>query len=330
MHYAYWALMGLNLNQYATATAQPGLSVKVINEVLFPLPPLTEQKAIVKRLEELLKLEGEIAAESAALDDLITAAKRKVLDLAIRGKLVPQDSSDEPASELLKRIAAKRETQVSTDRRSRSKGSSVIFRGADRSAYETCDGKTVCIDDEIPFDIPDSWAWARLGAFISIIAGVSYQKGDVTTTGVRILRGGNIKEDAHICLNNEDVFLSQQYADPSTTIRKGDVVIVASTGSSTVIGRPAIASEDMPSVQIGAFLRILRAKDGSSREWLPVIVLGDYYREHIREQSKGTSIKNLKAKYLDEMLIPLPPLAEQRRIVAKIEEVRELMQSLTK
>ena len=151
----------------------------------------------------------------------------------------------------------------------------------------------------------------------------------MTTTGVRILRSGNIKEDAHIYLNNEDVFLPQQYADPATAIRKGDIVIVASTGSSTVIGRPAITSEDMPSVQIGAFLRILRAKDGVIREWLPVIVLGDYYRKHIRKLSKGTNIKNLKAEYLNGMLIPLPPLAEQKRIVAKIEGVRKLMQSFT-
>ena len=315
----------------SAGTTVASITIENANRYLIPLPPLAEQKRIVAKIEELF---GEVEKIATAKDGITRTAERinkKVLDFAIRGQLVPQDASDEPAAELLKRITEAR--QKATMGRSRAAGKnadSVIFRGADRSAYETRNGKTVCIDDEIPFDIPDSWAWARFGGLVNIIAGVSYQKDDVTTTGVRILRGGNIKEDAHIYLNDDDVFLPQQYADSTTAVNKGDVVIVASTGSSTVIGRPAIASEDMPSVQIGAFLRILRARDESFRAWLPVIVLGDYYRKHIREQSKGTNIKNLKAEYLNEMLIPIPPLAEQKRIVAKIEEVRKLTQSLTK
>ena len=294
-----------------------------------PIPPLAEQKRIVAKIKELFAESDTIAAAEDGLACTAERINKKVLDLAIRGQLVPQDPNDEPAEKLLQRIAEARQHSANMKSRKLKSEGSVIFYGADRSAYETRNGKTVCIDDEIPFLIPGSWVWIRFGVLIDIIAGVSYQKDDVTTTGVRILRGGNIKEDAHIYINNEDVFLSQQYADSATTIRKGDVVIVASTGSSTVIGRPAIASADMPSVQIGAFLRILRAKDESVREWLPVIVLGDYYRKHIREQSKGTNIKNLKAEYLNEMLIPLPPIAEQKRIVAKIEEVRKLTQSLT-
>ncbi len=196
---------------------------------------------------------------------------------------------------------------------------SVIFRASDRPAYGTVNGKTKCTQDEIPFELPKGWAWARLGNLVQIIARASYQKNDVTHEGVRILRGGNIKEDANVYLYDDDVFLPNVYADATMAVSKGDVVVVASTGSSAVIGRPAIVRQDMPSVQIGAFLRIVRAVSEEVTGWLPLVFLGDYYRKHIREKSKGTNIRNLKAEYLNELIVPLPP---PRRVEADCGEGR--------
>ena len=293
------------------ATAQDSLSMAALRNVIIPIPSSDEQKRIVAKVKELFAYSDTIGEAS---DDIAKTAGRidkKLLDLAIRGQLVPQDSNDEPASELVKRIEATRKSKLG--------GKKSHTSASDRPAYE--------IDP--PFDIPDSWEWIKLGSLIQIIAGVSYQKDDVTTTGVRILRGGNIKEDARLYLHDDDVFLPASYADDETSVQAGDIVVVASTGSSTVIGRPAIATKTMPAVQIGAFLRIIRAVDCDVKSWLPVLFLGDYYRNHIRSKSKGTNIKNLKAEYLTELPVPLPPLAEQKRIVAKIEELRAMTRTLT-
>ncbi len=297
----------------AKAVGATVLSVpmKEMLRLLTPLPPLSEQKRIVKKIEELFAYSDAICNASEVITKTADRIDKKILDLAIRGQLVPQDPNDEPASELVKRIEA--------SMRAKGDGCKSSRVTSDRPAYE--------IDP--PFDIPDSWVWVKFGTLIQVIAGVSYQKDDVTTTGVRILRGGNIKEDARIYLHDDDVFLPATYAEDITSVKAGDIVVVASTGSSTVIGRPAVATETMVGVQIGAFLRIVRAVDDSIMSWLPVIFLGDYYRNFIRSRSKGTNIKNLKTEYLTELPVPLPPLAEQKRIVTKIKELRAMTKSLT-
>lgn len=294
-------------------TTMFNLSQGTLSALAIPLPPLAEQKRIVTKIEELFFYADKAAEGAEGIAQMTQRIDKKILDLAIRGQLVPQDPNDEPACELIKRIeAAKNATN---------KGSkSLRTTASDRPAYEI----------EPPFEIPDSWEWVKLGNLVKIIAGVSYQKDDVTRSGVRILRGGNIKEDANIHLFDDDVFLPLNYANEESTIHSGDIVIVASTGSSTVIGRPAVAKEALPGIQIGAFLRIVRPVVDEVESWMPVLFLGDYYRLHIRGKSKGTNIKNLKAEYLSDLLIPLPPVAEQKRIVAKIKELRAMTRSLTK
>ena len=270
-------------------------------EIPIPMPPLPEQRRIIAKIEELFAIADSLGV---AVDGLENAAKRldkKVLDLAIRGKLVPQDPNDEPASELVKRIAA--------------------------SHKSPCKNQSEPIDP--PFEIPDSWEWVRLGLLVQVISGVSYSKGDITESGIRILRGGNLNGNAELTFYDDDVFISPNYYDNDNEIQCGDIVIVASTGSSKVIGRPAIATHDMSGVQIGAFLRIVRAHEREFSKWIATLFCSNYYRTHIRKMSKGTNIKNLKAEYITGFAIPLPPLAEQKRIVAKIEELRAVIKSLT-
>ena len=332
-HFAYWFLMAMNLNQYATATAQPGLSVKVVLDSPFPLPPLAEQKRIVAKIEKLMPLVeeyGKMEETRLQLDaDLPATLEKSILQEAIQGKLVPQDPNDEPASELLKRIANERKALVKAGKLKRDKGESVIFRGSDRLAYETRNGETVCIQDEIPFEIPDSWEWVRMGCMIKLVSGVSYDKDDVIKSGIRILRGGNVKGDGKLYLWEDDVFLPATYSNKENEIHKDDVVIVAATGSSAVIGRAAVASIDMSGVQIGAFLRIARPLFADVNTWLALIFHSPFYRQHIQDKAKGTNIRNLKAEYITDFIIPLPPLAEQKRIVAKIEELRTAIKSFT-
>ena len=190
--------------------------------------------------------------------------------------------------------------------------------------YEKTGSEVKNITDEIPFDIPDSWCWTRLGNLITIISGVSYDKKDVCNNGIRILRGGNVN-DLKITTFPEDVFLPEKYYDTDKQVRKNDIIVVASTGSKTVIGKAGYVDVDFSNTQIGAFLRIVRPLLGLIAPYLKLIFATEYYREHIRTQSQGTNINNVKAEYITELRIPFPPLAEQGRIVAEIEKFEPLI-----
>ena len=318
--------------QKAVGSTIASVPMKSLISLVIPLPPLAEQKRIVAKIEKLMPLVeeyGRMEETRLQLDaDLPATLEKSILQEAIQGKLVPQDPNDEPASELLKRIAAERKALVKSGKLKRDKVESVIFRGSDRLAYETRNGETVCIQDEIPFEIPDSWEWVRLGSLITFISGVSYDKDDVAKSGIRVLRGGNIKRDGKLYLWEDDVFLPETYSNNENEIHKDDVVIVAATGSSTVIGRAAVASADMARVQIGAFLRIARPLFTDISAWIALIFHSPFYRQHIQEKAKGTNIRNLKAEYITDFIIPLPPLYEQRRIVKRVEELKATARTL--
>ena len=166
--------------------------------------------------------------------------------------------------------------------------------------------------------------WTRFSTLIRIIGGVSYDKKDVTKTGIRILRGGNIN-NLEISLFSDDVFLPEKYYDHEKQVQANDILIVASTGSKSVIGKAGYVLTPMPNTQIGAFLRIVRCIDKIYVAYTKLIFATEYYCEHIRQLSQGTNINNVKAEYINNMLIPLPPLAEQARIVTEIEKFEPLI-----
>ena len=252
------------------------------------------------------------------------ALRQKILDMAIRGKLVPQDPNDEPASVLLERIRAEKQRLIKEGKIKKDKNDSVIFKGDDNRYYEKMGSEVKDITDDLPFEIPDSWVWTGLGKLITIISGVSYDKKDVSNKGIRILRGGNVNE-LKISIFPDDVFLPEKYYDADKQVRKNDVVIVASTGSKAVIGKAGFVDNDIFNTQIGAFLRIVRPLFDVIAPYLKLIFATEYYREHIRMQSQGTNINNVKAEYITDLRIPFPPLAEQVRIVAEIEKFEPLI-----
>lgn len=276
-------LIQLNLNQYATATAQPGLAVKTINEVPIPLPPINEQHRISMAIEKSLDTLSEIDQSKHAIRKSILQLKSRILDLAIYGKLAAQDCSDEPALELLRRI---------------------------NPSYAPCDNRHY---ENVQY--PDSWEVVKMGEIVRIISGVAYSKSDVTISGIKVIRGGNIQA-GEIIECDDDVYIDNRYADPTNNIYKGDIVLVASTGSQQLIGKTGFATRDYVQTQIGAFLRILRPKDIRCADFLNLFFQSDYYRQYIRSLAKGTNINNVKNSYIEDCVIGLPPLQEQNRIVA--------------
>lgn len=157
---------------------------------------------------------------------------------------------------------------------------------------------------------------------IRIISGVSYDKNDVATKGIRILRGGNIN-DLRVTPFSDDVYLPETYYDPDKQVQIDDVLIVASTGSKEVIGKAGYVIEPLENTQIGAFLRIVRPLLKWYAPYVKLIFATEYYREHIRHLSGGTNINNIKADYINAFLISLPPYAEQIRIAERINSLFE-------
>lgn len=235
--------------------------------------------------------------------------RQKVIDAGIQGKLTEQRPEDGNARELFAQIQTEKEKLIKEGKIKKQKPLSHIKL------------------EEIPFEIPENWMWVRLGTLIRVIGGVSYNKADVTQSGIRILRGGNIQE-MQIHLNKDDVFLSAEYIDSEKMARFGDVIIVASTGSNKVIGKAGFVDREFPNTMIGAFLRICRPYNLNTANYLRYIFDSHLYKSHICNLSQGTNINNVKESYVTELAIPLPPLAEQKRIAEKIEEILKAQQNL--
>ena len=276
--------------------AQPKLSLETASSTLIPLPPYREQLRIAEGLDRWLGVVVSVEDDLSELTNYVRKTKSKILDLAISGKLVPQDPNDEPAIELLKRI-------------------NPDFEPCDNSHYEN-------------MAIPQSWELVSLNSVVDIISGVSYAKSDIKESGVRILRGGNIQDGEIICLE-DDVFIDQSYSNMVNSVVKGDIVLVASTGSPTLIGKTGYARITYPDTQIGAFLRIIRPKSSEISAFLNLIFNSDFYKNYIRSLAKGTNINNVKNGYIEQFEIALPPIQEQERIVMMVENIFISLDNIT-
>lgn len=261
-----------------------------------PLPPVQEQGRIVQSIKNWKNRIEDIEESGIQIQKTIEATKSIILELAIHGKLVAQDPSDEPAIELLRRI-------------------NPAFQPSHNLHYED--------------SVPAGWILARLGDIVDFISGTSFQKTDMTTsgTGIKILRGGNI-QNGHIVLCEDDVYISDALINERFNVKRGDIVIVASTGSSELIGKAALSLQDYPRTQIGAFLRIIRPQSVELSDYLGIIFQSELYKNHIREVAKGTNINNIKASYITEFTIPIPPLEEQKRIIKKVCYLSAILSSL--
>ena len=321
--YIYICIKGMESRLILEYT-KAGATVENINfdafqKILLPIPPENQIQRIVLAVNKVDEIIVKLKIDQDDLIDIIGKTKSKILELAIQGKLVPQDENDEPATVLLERIRAERKAKLG-----KKYVESYIYKGDDNCYYEKIGSATKNITDEIPFDIPDSWCFIRLKELIKIISGVSYDKRDICADGIRILRGGNIGE-LTIQLQQDDVFLPYKYYEEEKQVKNGDIVIVASTGSKIAIGRAGFAEKDYPNTQIGAFLRIVRPINIDFADYLKCLFSTDYYREHIRESVHGNTINNVKSEYLENFIISLPPVAEQKRVIQQTKSILALL-----
>lgn len=309
-----------------TAGQQRVLSDYIQNK-LFPLPPLNEQKRIVQKIQTVLPIIRTYGKSQEALDKLNTEIldklKISVLQEAIRGRLVPQDPNDEPASILLERI---KEEKVKLFKKGNLKKKdlvdSVIFKGDDNKYYEKIGNETICIDEEIPFDIPHSWSWTRLGFLVSNETGLSYSKdclSEKSSRMIRVLRGGNIEEGRWLT-KDDDVMISASYVKDELILKRGTFITPAVT-SIERMAKTALVEVDQSDIVVGGFVLMLKPfiKDDSLLRFLNLLFQSVYYKQYcigITNKS-GQAFYNLSRQKLMKCLIPIAPMKEMSRIAEK-------------
>ena len=293
----------------------PNLHLEHIRKTLIPIPPCDEQDRIILRADTFLLLVEQIATDETELQHLISQAKAKILDLAIRGKLVPQNPDDEPASVLLERIHVKKEELIKQGKIKRDKKEAVIFKGDDNSYYEKVGTEVRCIDNEIPYDIPDSWTFVRLKHVGTIVGGgtpktkiVAYWDGEISWLTPADLSGYT---SMYISVGERKITQEGLKSSSAQLMPKGTVLY----SSRAPIGYIAISSNSIATNQ--GFKSVVPYNISMS-EYL-------YYclkarTPDIEQRATGTTFKEISGSAMGETIIPLPPIKEQQSICLKLKE----------
>ena len=306
--------MFLIYNEKRTQVAQPKLALERVATVLFPLPPLAEQQRIVEQVETLLKYVDIIDSDAETLDKSITLAKQKILDLAIRGKLVQQDPTDEPASELLKKIKAEKDALVKAGKIKKDKHESFIFKGDDNCYYEQF-GNEQRIIDNISFEIPDNWAWCHLEDTALLLMGQSPAGNSVSEgeCGIEFHQGKIYFSDRFLLQS------PQRTAEPTRIAPANSVLICVRAPVGTVnitlryicIGRGLASATPLAGISTDFLFYLLNARKSA-----------------LVEQAAGSTFISVTREQIKELLIPLPPLPEQEKIVSYIKQYETILKSI--
>ena len=302
-------------------SAQAGFNKDDLSKMFFILPPLSEQIRIVnalKNIEPLIKEYDKLEQQATKLDgEIYDKLKKSILQYAIQGKLVPQDSNDEPAAILLERIRAEKKAKLG-----KKYVESYIYKGDDNCYYEHINGKDIDITEEIQYDLPTGWAWSRLDDL------AIYKKGPF---------GSSLTKEMFVPKSNTSIKVYEQknaiyknctlgnyYISDSKyeTMRSFEVfpkdIIVSCAGT---IGETYVLPDNAPKGIINQALMKIKLYNQGILDFY--LIYFDYIlKKQAIRNSKGSAIKNIPPfEILKRMLMPIPPLNEQKRIVEKIDEI---------
>ena len=294
-----------------------GLSANALHALLFPLPPLSEQKRIVSKIKESEPLMEKYADVEKYLDKLNTEfpdqLRKSILQEAVQGKLVPQDPTDEPVSVLLERIRAEKQHLVKEGKIKKDKHESVIFR-RDNSHYEKRGSEEVCIDDEIPFEIPENWCWARMGSYLDVRDGTH-------DTPKYVLEGIPLVTSKNLCNGKIDFstakFISREdhlAISLRSKVDAGDIMY-AMIGS---IGNPVLynGNAEFSIKNMALFKKIANELDMEYVYWFLYLS-----QDTMKKFASGGVQSFVSLGYLRNYWIPVPPIQEQHRIVTAIKQI---------
>ncbi len=298
----------------AAGSTVKNLKSDTVKQVLFPLPPINEQKRILEEIERIIEIIEKLDDDKMELSQAIIQTKSKILDLAIHGKLVPQDESDEPASVLLERLRAEKEAKIKAGELKRDKNDSYIYKNTTDNCYyqKFSDGNETDITDEIPFELPGNWNWCNLGEIYSHTTGKALKKENNKGTLRKYITTSNLYWN---CFDFTDV-RTMYFTDDELekcTIKKGDLLLC----NGGDVGRAAIWKSEEDICYQNHVSRLRPKLSGINNSFYLYVI--QINKEKGNLSGKGVGITSLSATDILNLKIPLPPLAEQKRIVEKIE-----------
>lgn len=288
-----------------------GVGSAKLKNLICPIPPLAEQKRIVAKIEELMplieeygKAEEQLTKRNAEFPDKL---RKSILQQAVQGKLTERDQADEPASELLKRIKTEKEALIKSGKIKKEK----LF--------------PAITDDEKPYDIPDTWEWVRLSnASVGQITYGIIKLGEEDSEGVKVLRCSDIKPGYIVTSNIRTVkkALSEEYV---RTILNGGEIVINVRGT---LGGCAVVPIELKGYNVAREVAVIPISKLISNKYLMYILLSPIFDSYLIENLRGVAYKGLNIELLSNFPIPLPPIAEQKRIVKRVEELLALCDEL--
>ena len=294
-------------------SAIPHLNKELFKYMPFPLPPLAEQERIVEKLDTLLSFITLIEEKSNSLIEIKENLKQKTLTLAIQGKLVPQDSNDEPASELLKRIRAEKKAQLG-----KKYVESYIFKGDDNYYYEHINGKNIDITEEIPFDLPKSWEWTKLKDIVTNLTDGTHRTPRYTIDGVPFISVKDVSSGTLSFSNTKYIsFEEHNELIKRCNPEKGDILLtkVGTTGI------PVLVDTDK---RFSLFVSVALIKYNCKfviTQFFIYLLKSPLVQQQAADNTRGVGNKNWVLTDIENTLLAIPPLTEQKRIVDKIDEI---------
>ena len=317
------------IKKYNNGTAQPNLAAKCLEEFFIPLPPLAEQKRIVAKIEELLpfiekyeQAETKLTALNKSFPEML---KKSILQEAVQGKLVSQNPDDESASVLLERIRTEKQELIKQGKIKKSKHESIIVT-RDKIPYEIIGGKERCIADEVPFETPESWEWARIFSIGAIIRGSGIKRTETINKGKPCIRYGELYTTYNIQFSNTVSFVSDNLFEKCKKITTGDLLFTL-TGENKPDIAKTITYIGEKEVAIGGDLAYWTCH-GMNSLYLTYFMCSPYAVNCKIKLATGDIIVHISGEKIGSILMPVPPLPEQKRIVEKIEELMTFCEKL--
>ena len=300
-----------SLRENKTGSAIPHLNKKLFKSLLIGVPSLYEQLRITDRINELFKQIDIIEQNQADISTLYDEFRKRTLTLAIQGKLVPQDENDEPANVLLERIRAEKKAKLG-----KKYVDSYIYKGDDNCYYEHIAGRVQDEQVEVPFNIPDNWTWVRWGN-LSFSIQYGYNAPAKESGRIKMVRISDIHNNE---VDWENVpFCNINESDVKTYLLKENDILFARTGGT--VGKSYLVTSVPEEAIYAGYLIRTQYSNQLSAQYLKYFMESSLYWMQLKNGTVATAQPNCNGQTLSKMVLPLPPLAEQKRIVTKINEI---------